>query len=126
MLDKPAGNLSIALIRHHRYRPAFPPRHTHHRSYVHAHHQDTVHLHGDPFPRPIVRAEEPAVCQPCDDPWKPQAWPYDTAMPAGLPRLPVISTDVTDNSRLPLTRPQLPSIDDRPVDQRGKIIDFSA
>ncbi len=123
MLDKLVGNLSVSLIRHHRYRPAFPPRAIHHRSHVHPFAQDTVHLHSRPFPR--VRVEEPAVCQPCDDPWKPQAWPYDTAMPAGLPRLPEVSSDTTDNQRLPLTRPQLPSVDDRPVDQRGKIIDFS-
>ena len=126
MLDKSAGNLSVSLIRHHKYRPAFPPRLAHHRSQVHAPDRDTVSIHSRPFPRLIVHVEEAPVCKPCDDPWKPQAWPYDTAMPAGLPRLPEVSTDATDNHRLPLTRPQLPSIDDRPVDQRGKIIDFTA
>ncbi len=64
------------------------------------------------------------TCDPCDR-VRPQAWPYDTPLPVGLPRLPETPGVRPDNTRLPLTRPALPSPAQERTDHRGKIIDFT-
>ncbi len=70
-----------------------------------------------------IHHHKPA-CDPCDR-VRPQAWPYDTPLPVGLPRLPEMPGTGPDNTRLPLTRPALPSPAQGQTDHRGKIIDFT-
>ena len=122
MVTHPIRNLTVALIQRARIGPdrfARPFSHDHLRR------RRVLAARQRQFVPAMLRLQRPGRgCPPCDR-IKPQAWPYDTPLPVGLPRLAEMPGVRPDNTRLPLTRPALPSPAQERTDHKGKIIDFT-
>ena len=116
-------NLRIALLRlHHfgagRFRPHTAVGHTPVSSSGR-----TVRVQ---LPKVAVRsaAWRPACPRPCDT-FEPKAWPYDTALPSGLPEVNE-GPGRPDNVRLLLRRSPIQNPTPPPADQEGQSLDVIA
>jgi hypothetical protein len=129
--DHHPGSLTIALLHHRlfgpaRFRPACPstpgPAH---RPCSH------LQLRPDVAPRPDGVAPQPLAHRlRCENQvlkaWTQEAWPYDTPMPAGLPRLEPGPDHRTETPPPPVTARPRPEAPVRPVGHVGHLIDVFA